>query len=101
MKKKIAILVCAALVVSAAVVTGYRMYQNSKVLTLVDANIEALSQSEDIPGGTCILEGKDGPVEHTYFCAPGTVVGGDIKPCPSMTRVACNSKISWACHKLN
>lgn len=102
MKKTIAIWICMALVVSATTVTGYRMYQNSKPLTLVDANIEALSQSENIPGGACTLEGKDGPLESAYFCVPGTIVGGDIKPCPPSHeyRVAVNSKILWACHKI-
>lgn len=100
--KKNTILICATLVVLAAAFIGYRIYQNSKPLTLVDANIEALSQSENIPGGACTLEGKDGPLESAYFCVPGTIVGGDIKPCPPSHeyRVAVNSKILWACHKI-
>ena len=46
--------------VSAAAVTGYRMYRNSKVLTLVDANIEALSNDEDaVKTARCYIT-KDG-----------------------------------------
>ena len=48
MKKKI-ILACAALVVSAAAAMGYEVYQNSKTLTLLDANLEALTQDETVP----------------------------------------------------
>lgn len=47
MKKTIAIWICMALVVSATTVTGYRMYQNSKMTDLMKANLEALSNSEE------------------------------------------------------
>lgn len=44
--KKTIILACAALVMSAAAVMGYKTYNESKQLTLMDANIEALTQNE-------------------------------------------------------
>lgn len=44
--KKTIILACAALVMSAAAVMGYKTYNESKQLTLMEANIEALTQAE-------------------------------------------------------
>ena len=99
MKKKI-ILACAALVVSAAAAMGYKVYQNSKTLTLLDANLEALTQDETVPGSSCYLESSYGTFEHNYYCEIGTIVGGDIRPCPTHTRPGHNTKLIWACHKL-
>ena len=44
--KKTIILACAALVMSAAAVMGYKVYQSSQITDLMKANIEALSRGE-------------------------------------------------------
>ena len=45
MKKKI-ILACATLVMSAAAVVGYKVFNGQRVTNLMSANLEALAQSE-------------------------------------------------------
>ena len=89
MKKKITILVCMVLVVSAAAVTGYKMYRNSKVLTLVDANIEALSNDEDaVKTKICYIDTINGThVPFKLFCSSNTnnENNGMIYKCPRET----------------
>lgn len=100
MKKKI-FLACVALSMSATAIIGYRMYKISNNYSLLELNLESLTQQEAIPGGSCILEGLEGPYELVNFCAYGTVAGQEIKPCPIDSRMGRNSGLKWACHKLN
>ena len=89
MKKKITILGCMVLVASAAAVTGYKMYRNSKVLTLVDANIEALSNDEDaVKTKICYIDNSNGTFTSLkLFCNRDTDKDNDgmIYKCPQET----------------
>ena len=65
MKKKITILGCMTLMVSAAVVTGYKMYINSEMEHMIlNANLEALSEPEGVALKDCGVRGFDGDSMH-------------------------------------
>jgi len=70
--KKTIILACAALVMSAAAVVGYKVYQGHQITDLMKANLEALSSPEsDRPIGRWRTVGCGGvnfEKWRTYCC---------------------------------
>ena len=56
--KKTIILACAALVMSAAAVMGYKVYQSTQITDLMKANLEALTGSETVDGHDVVCNGE-------------------------------------------
>ena len=83
MKKKITILGCMTLMVSAAVVTGYKMYINSDMEHMIlNANLEALSEPEGVTLKDCGIRGSLGDVVYLNECGSGTSANYAV-PCGS------------------